>query len=88
MWFEFDETGVPLGAWTWDEEEQLWLFDDDVPLGLFPTFPALDEPVVAVLPMTGLQGNTSLYALLLGFAISTSVVTVTVIKREKRQAKV
>jgi len=83
MWFEFDETGVPLGAWVWDEEEEMWLFDGDVPLGLFPTFPALDA-----LPTTGLQSNTTLYALLLGFAIITSAVTVIVIKGEKNRGKI
>ena len=30
--FEIDENGTPLGTWTWDEEEEIWIFDEIPPL--------------------------------------------------------
>ena len=35
-WLELNEDGVPLGAWTWDEELEEWIFEEDVPLGYLP----------------------------------------------------
>jgi len=32
---EFDDMGVPLGSWHWDEDEEVWIFDEDVPLGVW-----------------------------------------------------
>jgi hypothetical protein len=29
---EIDENGVPLGTWKYDEEEEAWIFDEEVPL--------------------------------------------------------
>jgi len=37
-WLELDDDGVPLGRWTWDEDEEEWyfeLFTPDVPLAVF-----------------------------------------------------
>ena len=36
FYMEFDEDGVPLGAWTWDDDEEMWIFDDMIPLGDWP----------------------------------------------------
>jgi len=45
-WIVFDEQGVPLGQWTWDEEQEMWIFEDlSVPLGLI------------TIPQTGVEGN-------------------------------
>lgn len=35
-WIEFDEDGVPLGRWAWDNEEELWIFDEFSPLSELP----------------------------------------------------
>ena len=35
-WIEFGEDGVPLGRWAWDEEEEMWIFDEFSPLSEFP----------------------------------------------------
>ena len=35
-WLELDENGVPLGSWAWDNEEDMWIFDEDIPLGNLP----------------------------------------------------
>ena len=51
-WIELDENGVPLGRWGWDPDEEMWIFDDDVPRGS--------------LPQTGSGLPPSLYVLLLG----------------------
>jgi conserved repeat domain len=34
-WIELDPDGTPLGKWTWDEEEEEWIFED-IPLGALP----------------------------------------------------
>jgi hypothetical protein len=33
---EIDEDGVPLGTWKYDDDEEAWIFDDEVPLALLP----------------------------------------------------
>ena len=33
----FDDDGTPLGMWTWDEENEEWIFEEYVPLGALPT---------------------------------------------------
>ena len=35
-WIEIDEDGVPLGRWEWNDEEEMWIFDEDIPLGSIP----------------------------------------------------
>jgi len=81
MWFEFDEMGVPLGAWVWDDVEELWLFDEAVPLGAFPPFPVT---VVQgnVLPQTGLANNSIIFASLIGFFAIVTTGAVALIKKE------
>jgi uncharacterized repeat protein (TIGR02543 family) len=46
---EFDEDGVPLGEWHFDEEIESWIFDPIVPLAVFPV-PATGD-VGAVIPV-------------------------------------
>lgn len=31
-WLMFDEGGSPLGFWSWDDEDEEWLFEEFVPL--------------------------------------------------------
>lgn len=33
---EFDENGVPLGKWDWDDDQGEWIFDEFPPLGNLP----------------------------------------------------
>jgi len=35
-YIELDEEGTPLGEWHWDEDLELWVFDEYVPLGNLP----------------------------------------------------
>ena len=35
-WIELDEFGVPLGEWNYDEDDDVWIFDQAVPLGAMP----------------------------------------------------
>ena len=35
-YIEFDEDGTPLGEWHWDDDEDMWLFDEYPPLADFP----------------------------------------------------
>jgi hypothetical protein len=46
---EFDEDGVPLGEWHFDEEIESWIFDPIVPMAVFPV-PATGD-VGAVIPV-------------------------------------
>jgi peptidoglycan hydrolase-like protein with peptidoglycan-binding domain len=36
MFIEIDENGVPLGEWYWDDDEQIWIFDEFPPLSDAP----------------------------------------------------
>ena len=53
---EFDEFGVPLGEWYWDEELGLWFFDEHPPMG--------------ILPQTGIAGLPLTFWLLNGLALA------------------
>ena len=55
-WIELDEDNVPLGRWDWDDDEDMWIFDDDVPL--------------AGLPKTGDSGVPVYMLLLMGASLS------------------
>ena len=52
---ELDENNVPLGMWTWDEDQGIWIFDEYAPL--------------ANLPKTGDRGTSALTYLLLGLLL-------------------
>jgi len=54
VWIEIDEAGVPLGSWEWDDEEEVWIFDEAVPLSF--------------MPRTGLESNFAVFGL--GFIVS------------------
>ena len=36
FFIEIGPDGIPLGRWYWDEDDMLWVFDEDVPLADFP----------------------------------------------------
>ena len=55
-WLELDEFGVPLGRWSWDPDEEMWLFDPFPPLGS--------------LPQTGVWGARALLFFILGLILS------------------
>ncbi|MCL2700026.1 MAG: hypothetical protein FWE68_06920, partial [Defluviitaleaceae bacterium] len=50
---EMDDEGVPLGEWSWDDDELMWIFDQDTPLGEW------------TMPMTG-EVMLTQYLILLG----------------------
>ena len=37
VFIEFDDLGVPLGEWSWDDVEEMWVFDEYPPLAMMPT---------------------------------------------------
>jgi hypothetical protein len=48
-YIEFDEDGVPLGRWDWDDEEEMWLYDEFPPLGGLPQTGEAGIPLFIVL---------------------------------------
>jgi len=89
MWFEFDENGVPLGAWTWDDATEMWIFDENVPLAYFPVAPvgasALAGIATGLMPQTGLDSFATTLGLLLVFALAIAAGSLTLIKRETKR---
>jgi len=77
---EFDEAGVPLGFWSWDPEEDTWIFDENIPLASMPP--------ESRMPQTGLINNT--YALVSGLLVSAMVTTSVLfrIRKSRRSANV
>ena len=68
---EFDEDGTPLGEWRWDDDDEMWIFEEYLPLGN--------------LPQTGDAGNLLIWlifigCLLLGFCV---IVGLKVIRKRK-----
>ena len=70
---ELDDMGVPLGEWTFDPDEELWIFDPAVPLGMMPG--------------TGLEDNVSRLLMLFGLALLGAAAAVVMIKRERGRTK-
>jgi hypothetical protein len=62
-WLMIDEDGIPLGVWTWDDEEEIWIFDEDIPLG------TLDMPVTGYTRLTDYLGFLGLLLLIAGLII-------------------
>ena len=57
MFIELDENGVPLGEWHWDEEENVWIFDE---------YPPLTDMTV---PQTGADETPLYYFLFFGISL-------------------
>jgi LPXTG-motif cell wall-anchored protein len=54
-YIELDEDGIPLGVWRYDEDEDIWIFDDDIPLGMLPQTGKDDlTPFILLLTLGGL----------------------------------
>lgn len=60
LFVEFDEDGVPLGEWRWDDPLEMWVFDEYPPLGGWED---------ADLPQTGAPVFISVYLLLVGLTL-------------------
>jgi len=73
-WIELDDSGVPLGTWTWDTDEEMWIFDPVVPLAAMPQ---------ADMPQTGLANLAALFASLIGLSFVIAAGAFVLIKREK-----
>ncbi|MCL1804801.1 MAG: hypothetical protein FWG28_02180 [Clostridiales bacterium] len=52
-YIEFDEDGVPLGEWHWDDELEEWIFDEFPPLGALPRTGAVAIPAALSLMLGG-----------------------------------
>ncbi|MCL2840204.1 MAG: SHIRT domain-containing protein [Defluviitaleaceae bacterium] len=87
MWVEFDDTGIPQGAWEWNEDEETWIFDEDnVPLAAaMPS--SVPVPVAAVMSLMPQTGITSTIPLLLAGLLAALILAgfaVTYIRKIKR----
>jgi len=79
-WWELDEQGVPLGRWEWDDIEEMWLFNDDVPLAYFP-FNTTEQQEQDVMSRTGVGGLALyVYVMLIG-SIAVAAVMVVGVRR-------
>jgi LPXTG-motif cell wall-anchored protein len=68
-WLELDDFGVPLGRWSWDDEEEMWIFDE---------FPPLSE-----MPQTGDNSNQDLYLIVFGLSLLGMIVAIKFIRKLK-----
>jgi len=78
-WLELDDLGVPLGHWTWDEDEFMWLFDPEVPLAAL-------TPTAMPLTGVGVANNTALLIALIGFSAATTATSLHLIRRTRKKA--
>ena len=52
---ELDENGTPIGVWKWDDDTEMWVFEEDVPTS------GWTNPISKENPKTGDDSNMSLY---------------------------
>ena len=73
-YLELNEDGVPLGEWHWDDEEEMWIFDEDIPLG--------------ALPRTGYSGVQAPALILFGLSLCGAVIAMrSAIRKRGRHTK-
>ena len=83
-WIEFDDMGVPLGTWSWDNDNDMWIFDDmNVPLIAFGAGGGYVS--FAAMPQTGLAGNLSQLIIGLLGSIALAIGAVFVLRKVKMQ---
>ena len=97
MWIELDDAGVPLGAWTWDEAQEIWIYDENVPLAAFDAVSAVAAvagvsvatsqvaDAVALMPQTDVESNVMQFMLLFALAMIIAVASFVVIKHETKK---
>jgi len=74
IYVELDERGTPLGAWSWDPDEGMWIFDGDTALA--------EWAISHGLPKTGYDGvNPNLY--MLGLLYSLALFAYSLYKRRR-----
>ncbi|MCL2753304.1 MAG: hypothetical protein FWE44_04050, partial [Defluviitaleaceae bacterium] len=84
--WELDDQGAPLGRWEWDEAEEMWLFDDEVPLAYFPPVSAQQEQQ-ATMPRTGVASIPTFVYVVLFTSMVATVITGLVIKKETSRSR-
>ena len=70
---EIGEDGVPLGRWDWDDEQQMWIFDEDVPL------------IDWTIPQTGLMDDS--YNIIVLLAMALTMLCIELLVRDMRKRK-
>jgi hypothetical protein len=55
VYLEIGPDGTPLGEWHWDEQQQVWIFEEYAPLGL-PHAGNSDPAVPGIIPLYLLSG--------------------------------
>ena len=93
-YFIFDEDGIPLGGWTWDDDLGEWVFDEDlIPLGSFPGMPVIEpvvvEPVdnIPEFPATGDGNSITLYTMSMVYVLGLFMAVYMLIKRQRAFSK-
>ena len=82
VWLQFGEDGTPQGAWTWDDGQGQWVFENNlVPVSPILT-PAGQLPQTH-LPQTGLADNLARLITMMGAALFAAFISIVAIKREK-----
>jgi len=76
-WIELDPDGIPLGRWSWCNDEEEWVFDE------FP-------PPLSAMPATGTSSMVTVYIIglcisLLTFGVMCRLVTVRLYQVSKRR---
>jgi len=81
IFIEIGDDGVPLGYWAWNEEEELWIFEDTaVPLGEMADMSG--KAGLVTIPQTGVAGNSILWLLV---AISFMAVVAFAVKKKREE---
>jgi len=77
-YIELDDNGTPQGTWTWDNDDEVWIFDPNVPQG----------PITAgILPQTGLSTHATIIAALFNIVVGAGLGTLIIIKRKRKNQR-
>ncbi|MCL2840600.1 MAG: DUF5979 domain-containing protein [Defluviitaleaceae bacterium] len=86
MWVEFDDNDVPLGAWTWDDDADEWVFDDgNVPLGAMLPATSPIAAVVALMPQTGITSIMPILVAGLALSILIAAFAIFALRKSKKE---
>jgi len=82
MWIELNNDGTPLGAWIWNEDEEIWVFTEEIPLAaITPTISS--QPYN--MPKTDTTGSYTLRNIsFFGLSAIAVIVSAVAVKRQLR----
>ncbi|MCL2365343.1 MAG: hypothetical protein FWC71_11870 [Defluviitaleaceae bacterium] len=75
-WLEIDDDGTPMGQWTWNANEEIWIFEQFVPNAAL---------LVGIMPQTGIESRAIMFGQLIGVGTTGLLGIMILLSRKKKK---